>query len=153
MEKSTRFLERPVLSPEMAGESVQKQNMVANLRDLRLAAPKVELASQGGIDVLAALKKRPLVAFVVFAAAFVGSARYVLRHTPRAYHAEASIYVSPTYFKNLQQDREQLQISYSTLVNQQILTIRRFDILREALRDCNDRGSSGAGQVNRMRRQ
>jgi len=140
MEKPTRFLERPAPSAEVTGETAQKQNMVASLRDLRPAVPKVELASHGGIDVLAALRKRPLLAFVVLAAALTGSARYVLRHVPRAYHAEASIYVSPTYFKNLQQDREQLQISYSTLVNQQILTIRRFDILRETLERLQTQG-------------
>jgi succinoglycan biosynthesis transport protein ExoP len=133
MEKSAHFLERSASSTQSAAPAAEKQRPVATLRDLRPEVPTVEPASQGGIDVLAAVRKRPFITLVILVACFLGGAQYVLRHTPREYHAEAQIYVSPTYFKNLQQDREQLQISYSTLVNQQILTIRRFEILREAL--------------------
>jgi hypothetical protein len=106
---------------------------IANLSDVRPAAPKVEPASMGGIDVPAALRKRPFAALLILMLTLMAGAPYLLRKAPKEYHAEAAIYVSPTYFKNLQQDREQLQISYSTLVNQQILTLRRYDILHEAL--------------------
>lgn len=133
MEKSTKLPRRPVLRAESAGRHCREQISVPNLRDLRQAPPQVELASTGGLDVLAALRRRPLLALAIFFVGLLAGARYVLGHTPREYHAEASVYVSPTYFKGLQQDREQLQISYTTLVNQQILTIRRYDILREAL--------------------
>ena len=117
----------------MKSETTDKPQMIANLQDLRPDVPKVELASQGGIDVVAAVRKRPYLTLGIMLACLLAGAKYVLRRVPHQYHAEASVYVSPTYFKNLQQDREQLQISYSTLVNQQILTIRRFDILGEAL--------------------
>lgn len=117
----------------MKSETTDKPQMIANLQDLRPDVPKVELASQGGIDVIAAVRKRPYLTLGIMLACLLAGAKYVLRRVPHQYHAEASVYVSPTYFKNLQQDREQLQISYSTLVNQQILTIRRFDILGEAL--------------------
>jgi uncharacterized protein involved in exopolysaccharide biosynthesis len=133
MEKSTKLPRRPVLRAESAGRHSREQISVPNLRDLRQAPPQVELASSGGLDVLAAVRRRPLLTLAIFSVCALAGARYVLSHTPRDYHAEASVYVSPTYFKGLQQDREQLQISYTTLVNQQILTIRRYDILREAL--------------------
>jgi polysaccharide biosynthesis transport protein len=114
--------------------------MVASLMDVRPAAPKVEPSSMGGIDVPAAIRKRPFLVIVTFALTMLAGAPYLMRKAPREYHAEAAIYVSPTYFKNLQQDREQLQISYSTLVNQQILTLRRYDILREALKRLEQKG-------------
>lgn len=133
METAARLQKQPARPSAGTGEVSQPQNMVASLRDLRPAVPKVEVASQGGIDVLAAVRKRPFLTFLLFVLVLGAGVQYSKRHVPREYHAEASVYVSPTYFKNLQQDREQLQISYSTLVNQQILTIRRFDILREAL--------------------
>jgi capsular polysaccharide biosynthesis protein len=117
----------------MNSETKNKPQMIANLQDLRPDVPKVELASQGGIDVIAAVRKRPYLTLGIMLVCVLAGAKYVLRRVPHQYHAEAAIYVSPTYFKNLQQDREQLQISYSTLVNQQMLTIKRFDILGEAL--------------------
>jgi uncharacterized protein involved in exopolysaccharide biosynthesis len=107
--------------------------LVANITDVRPEAPKVKPASAGGIDLIAALKKRPVLALAILVLSLLAGAPYFLRKAPGIYHAEASIYVSPTYFKNLQQDREQLQVSYTTLVNQQILTLRRYDILHEAL--------------------
>jgi uncharacterized protein involved in exopolysaccharide biosynthesis len=134
MDKSARVLR----GAEQQGESVnggpgEKQNMLATLRDVRPEVPKIEIASHAAVDVPAAVRKRPLLTLGVVVICLLAGAQYVLRHVAREYHAEAAVYVSPTYFKNLQQDREQLQISYPTLVNQQILTIRRFDILREAL--------------------
>jgi len=117
----------------MKSETKDNPQMVANLQDLRPDVPKVELASHGGIDVIAAVRKRPYLTLGIMLVCLLAGAKYVLRRVPHQYHAEASVYVSPTYFKNLQQDREQLQVSYSTLVNQQILTIRSFDILGEAL--------------------
>jgi succinoglycan biosynthesis transport protein ExoP len=116
------------------------QGMVANFTDVRPAAPKVEPAALGGIDVLAAVRKRPVLAAATLVFTLLAGVPYLLRRAPQEFHAEAAIYVSPTYFKNLQQDREQLQISYTTLVNQQILTLRRFDILREALRRLEQQG-------------
>ncbi|HWE53381.1 MAG TPA: hypothetical protein VG273_26545 [Bryobacteraceae bacterium] len=139
MEKSSQFLERSLPGADKAAAGA-KQNAVANLQDLRPEVPKVEIGSQAGIDVVAAVKKRPLILLIIVGACLLGGAQYVVRHTPREYHAEAEVYVSPTYFKNLQQDREQTQISYSTLVNQQILTIRRFDILRESLARLQQQG-------------
>lgn len=133
MEKSGRLLRSPAPQTENTGGTRREQIPVATLRDLRPTPPQVELASGGGLDILAAVRRRPFLTLLVFAVCLAAGAQYVLRHVPREYHAEASVYVSPTYFKNLQQDREQLQISYTTLVNQQILTIRRFDILQEAL--------------------
>lgn len=59
---------------------------------------------------------------------------YALRWSKSEYHAEASIYVSPTHQKNQQSDKEQMQIPYSTQINQQVLTIRRFDILSETIK-------------------
>jgi uncharacterized protein involved in exopolysaccharide biosynthesis len=116
------------------------QGMVASFTDVRPAAPKVEPASTSSIDVGAAIRKRPLLAPVILIMSLLSGAPYLLRQAPKEYHAEAAIYVSPTYFKNLQEDREQLQISYSTLVNQQILTLRRFDILSDALKRLEQQG-------------
>jgi polysaccharide biosynthesis transport protein len=124
----------------MKSETNDKPQMIANLQDLRPDVPKVELASQGSIDVLAAVRKRPYLTLGIMLVCLLAGAKYVLRRVPHDYHAEAAVYVSPTYFKNLQQDREQLQISYSTLVNQQILTIKRFDILGEALERLQKQG-------------
>ena len=120
--------------------SSEPRNTVAGLQDLRPEIPRVELASQGGIDVLAAVAKRPIITVLIVIACMLAGYQYLQRRVSREYHAEASVYVSPTYFKNVQQDREQLQVSYSTLVNQQILTIRRFDILREALERLQKQG-------------
>jgi hypothetical protein len=114
--------------------------LVASFTDVRPAAPKVEPASMGGIDVPAAILKRPLLTVGTLLLTLLAGAPYLLRKAPKVYHAEAAIYVSPTYFKNLQEDREQLQISYTTLVNQQILTLRRFDILDEALKRLEQQG-------------
>ena len=116
------------------------QGMVANFTDVRPAAPKVEPAAVGGVDVPAAILKRPFLVAATLILITLAGAPYLLRHAVKEYHAEAAIYVSPTYFKNLQQDREQLQISYSTLVNQQILTLQRYDILREALKRLERQG-------------
>ena len=114
--------------------------LVANFTDVRPPAPKVEPASMGGIDVAAAMRKRPLLVIATLVLTLLAAAPYLLRRAPRVYHAEAAIYVSPTYFKNVQQDREQLQISYSTLVNQQILTLRQYEILRTALKRLEGQG-------------
>ena len=119
--------------PQNATRVNDDRNTVTSLMDVRPAPAKVEPASMGGIDLPAALRKRPLLALAILILTLLAAAPYLLRKVPRTYHAEAAIYVSPTYFKNLQQDREQLQISYTTLVNQQILTLRRYDILHEAL--------------------
>src|ERR1019366_6772120 len=83
--------------------------LVANFTDVRPPAPKVEPASMGGIDVAAAMRKRPLLVIATLVLTLLAAAPYLLRRAPRVYHAEAAIYVSPTYFKNVQQDREQLQ--------------------------------------------
>jgi capsular polysaccharide biosynthesis protein len=140
MEKSSKIPQSPQPQAENARGPVIEQGTVSAFRDLRQPPPRVELASHGGLDVRAAVTRHPLLAFLVFAGFSLAGARYVMKHVPREYHAEASVYVSPTYFKNLQQDREQLQISYTTLVNQQILTIRRYDILREALKRLQKQG-------------
>ena len=114
--------------------------LVANFTDVRPAPPKVEPAAMGGIDVLAAVRKRPFLVIATLVLSLLAGAPYLLRRAPRVYHAEAAIYVSPTYFKNVQQDREQLQICYSTLVNQQILTLRQYEILRTALKRLEAQG-------------
>jgi hypothetical protein len=119
--------------------------LVANFTDVRPAPPKVEPAAMGGIDVLAAIRKRPLLVLATLFLTLLAGAPYLLRRAPRVYHAEAAIYVSPTYFKNVQQDREQLQISYSTLVNQQILTLRQYEILRTALKRLEGQGIQWRG--------
>jgi capsular polysaccharide biosynthesis protein len=134
MDKSNGFAAGPAPSPDnTGGRPAKARNAVTGIRDVRPPAPQVELATHGGLDVPAAVRRRPILTLIVFSACLLAGARYALKNVAQEYHAEASVYVSPTYFKNLQQDREQLQISYTTLVNQQILTIRRYDILREAL--------------------
>jgi len=64
------------------------------------------------------------------AAWFLGKPKYV---------AEATIYVSPTFMKNLEEDSEQKR-QYDTFVQQQVNTITRYDILNESLR-----GAKGTG--------
>src|SRR5882724_268986 len=106
---------------------------VATFADARPATAPIETNAVNSMDVSAAVRKRPWLAAAPFLLALLVGVPYALRTSSHEYHAEATIYVSPTYFKNVQSDREQLQVPYGTLVNQQILTIRRYDILREAL--------------------
>jgi succinoglycan biosynthesis transport protein ExoP len=126
--------------PKKTNNASGDHALVANFTDVRPPAPKVEPASMGGIDIVAAVRKRPLLVISTLVLTLLAAAPYLLRRAPRVYHAEAAIYVSPTYFKNVQQDREQLQISYSTLVNQQILTLRQYEILRTALQRLEGQG-------------
>jgi capsular polysaccharide biosynthesis protein len=94
----------------------------------------VESAASHGIDISSAIRKRPYLAAAPFLVALLVGLPLILRNAKQEFQAEASIYVSPTYYKNLQSDKEQLQVPYATLVNQQILSIRRFDVLKEAVR-------------------
>ena len=110
------------------------KNRITTFAEPRPAPMQVEIPTGNGIDIAAAIRKRPYLAAAPFLLALLVGVPYALRTARNEYHAEASIYVSPTYFKNLQSDKEQLQVPYSTLVNQQILTIRRFDILSAALK-------------------
>lgn len=111
----------------------QSDKRVATFADTRSASAPIETNAVSSLDVSAALRKRPWLAAAPFLLALLVGVPYALRTSANEYHAEATIYVSPTFFKNLQSDREQVQIPYGTLVNQQILTIRRLDILKEAL--------------------
>jgi succinoglycan biosynthesis transport protein ExoP len=126
------MMPKPVRNAPVRTQS--DKNRVATLTDGRPMAAVVEGAGPTSVDVSAAIRKRPLLAAAPILLALLIGVPYALRSVSREYHAEAAIYVSPTYFKNFQDDREQLQISYATLVNQQILTIRRYDILSEALK-------------------
>jgi succinoglycan biosynthesis transport protein ExoP len=55
------------------------------------------------------------------------------------YVAEATVYVSPTFMKNLEEDSEQKR-QYDTFVQQQVNTITRFDILSESLASAKEVG-------------
>jgi polysaccharide biosynthesis transport protein len=55
------------------------------------------------------------------------------------YMAEATIYVSPTFMKNLEEDSEQKR-QYDTFVQQQVNTITRYDILSESLAGARSTG-------------
>jgi succinoglycan biosynthesis transport protein ExoP len=111
----------------------QDPGKLASLAEARQAAPKMESAPSR-IDVSAALRKRPYLGLVIFALVIFAGAPAVMKPRAKEYRAEATIYVSPTVLKNLQGDRDTIQISYETLVNQQIMTIRRYDVLSESLK-------------------
>ena len=98
------------------------------------ATTPVDAPSGTQINISAAIRKHPFLAAAPIILGLVLGVPYALRSAKSEYHAEASIYVTPTYQKNQQSDKEQLQVTYSTLVNQQVLTIRRFDILSDALK-------------------
>jgi capsular polysaccharide biosynthesis protein len=89
------------------------------------------------IDPLGSLKKRWLLAALLFfpvAAASVPAAYLLGKPT---YYTEAVVYVSPRFLKNLQDDKEQeLQSNsqYREYVQQQVRTINRYDICQETLK-------------------
>src|SRR5271165_5685486 len=109
-----------------------ERSAVVGFADARSSEPKVVIGSSFEINPLAALRRRPLLSVFAFLLPFLAAIPF-LRNVPQEYHAETTLYVSPTYFKNILSNREPLQTSYGVLVNQQILTIRRYDVLSEAL--------------------
>ena len=110
------------------------KNRIATFSEARSAGAQADSPSGSGINISAAIRRRPFLAAAPILLAILLGVPYALKTARNEYHAEASIYVSPTFFKNLQADKEQLQVPYSTLVNQQILTIRRSDILSAAIK-------------------
>lgn len=117
-----------------------EKSRIATFAEARQAVAPVEHPAANRIDISAAIRKRPLLAAAPLVLALLAGLPYVMRNTKQEYRVEASIYVSPTYFKNLQTDREQLQVPYGTLVNQQVLTIRRYDVLSESLKRLETKG-------------
>lgn len=106
-------------------------------------APGGRPRGRRAIDPMASWRKHgaklPLTLAVVFA---VGFPLFWLKGNPR-YYAETAVRVAPTYVKNLQ-DEADIQLASTTqyllFVQQQVTTIRSFDVALGALRRLKDRG-------------
>jgi Mrp family chromosome partitioning ATPase len=71
------------------------------------------------------------------------------------YYTEASIYVSPRFMKNLQDDNEldfQSNSQYREYVQQQVRTVNRYDIVADALESLGERKSLWVKEKRPLRR-
>ncbi|MBV9742378.1 MAG: hypothetical protein JO099_01330 [Acidobacteriia bacterium] len=120
--------------------NMDRQLTMRAIADSSRPAFKPETPGAGGFDLPGILVKYRYLSIGVFLLALAaGLGIIALRNRPY-YYAETTIYVSPSYFKDFREEREHLQVSYSTLVSQQILTIYRYDILSEAVRRMEEQG-------------
>jgi succinoglycan biosynthesis transport protein ExoP len=98
-------------------------------------AQPVEPRSSSPIDPLGSVRQHPLMASLIFAGIMAVGIPYVWVTGKPLYTADAVIYVSPTFIKTLNQDKEQdAGNQYNIFAENQARTISRFDICEEALK-------------------
>ncbi|WP_176049697.1 cellulose synthase operon protein YhjQ/BcsQ [Burkholderia sp. BCC1644] len=89
-----------------------------------------------GIKPLVSLRAHPrIAACVVIAVVLLGMPLAWVKGTAR-YHAEATVQVAPRFMKNLSEDQElvfESNSQYRQFVQQQVQTVRRYDIVQRAL--------------------
>ena len=117
-----------------------KNDLAKSVNYADVSVPQIETKPAARINISAAVRKHPFLAAAPLILALVVGVPYALQHTRKEYRAEATIHVSPNYFKNLQEERAQIQVSYGRLVNQQILTLGRYDVLADSLKKLDAKG-------------
>jgi uncharacterized protein involved in exopolysaccharide biosynthesis len=117
-----------------------KNDLAKNVSYTDVSVPQVESKPPSSLDISSAVRRRPFLAAAPLLLALLVGVPYAFQHARKEYRAEATIHVSPNYFKNLQEERAQIQVSYGRLVNQQILTLGRYDVLAEALKRLESKG-------------
>ncbi|MEO8659363.1 MAG: hypothetical protein ABI693_12890 [Bryobacteraceae bacterium] len=83
-------------------------------------------------DPMGAIMRRPWLTAGLLAGTLVLGAVYVWWASSWTYTAQSTVYVSPTFIQTTGDSREHDR-AYDTLIEQQVKTVTRFDILTEAL--------------------
>jgi capsular polysaccharide biosynthesis protein len=120
-------------TPGNAVRLPQKHNLGENPAPaaLRIVQPAPTAAAGPEFDVLESVRRRWFLAAVIFIACVGPGGYFVETHMKPTYQADTTIYVSPRLLKN---SADQINdLSYLTLVNQQILTILHYDTLSRAI--------------------
>jgi capsular polysaccharide biosynthesis protein len=134
-------------------------------RDLSLAGPTSVPALQthaippptkSDIDILDCLSRRWVLAAAIFLFCAAVGYRLVRHYVRPMYQAETTVYVSPSALKDYAEHANEL--SYVTLVNQQVLTVLHYDTLSSALRRLDasghpfrERGETEQAAIDRLR--
>ncbi len=97
------------------------------------------------LDPLGSLRKHPVLALVV--ATLIGALGLPLAYIKGAplYSSTATIYVSPRFLANLQDDNKETELQsnsqYREYVQQQVRTVNRFDIVERALKSLGSKSA------------
>jgi succinoglycan biosynthesis transport protein ExoP len=109
------------------------RELAGNASSSAVPQPQVIPApSKSEIDILDTLQRRWLLSLAIFVCVVGAGFRLIRHYVHPTYQAQTTVYVSPNALKDYAEHVNEL--SYVTLINQQILTVLHYDTLNAALR-------------------